>query len=158
MLKVEHIAKWASLIAVGTIGIVILLKLANRFKNAPFNTHLNMNAIDVMTGLEFEHYVARLLSSQGFGAIRMTEQYDYGVDIIAVRDGITWGIQVKRYSGLVKADAVRQVMTALRFYDCDRGMVITNSCFSYVAQKLAMANNCVLVNRSCLLKLLREDS
>jgi len=67
-----------------------------------------------MTGLEFERYVARLLKSKGYNNIRLTEEYDYGIDIIAEKDGIRWGIQVKRYSGLVSADAVRQVITALK--------------------------------------------
>jgi restriction system protein len=87
-----------------------------------------------------------LLCTQGYGAIRLTEKYDYGVDIIAVKDSITWGIQVKRYNGLVKANAVRQVVTALRKYRCDRAMVITNSIYSRVAKELAQSNDCVLVD------------
>jgi hypothetical protein len=35
------------------------------------------------------------------------------VDIIADKEGISWGIQNERYSGLVKIDAVRQVVAGL---------------------------------------------
>jgi restriction system protein len=110
----------------------------------------SIKLIDKMTGLEFERCVAGLLKNQEYTNIRLTEKYDYGVDIIAIKDGITWGIQVKRYSGLVKADAVRQVVTALKKYKCDRPMVITNSIYSNVAKDLAECNDCVLVDRVIL--------
>ena len=112
----------------------------------------SISEIDTMTGLEFERFVAKLLKQKGYTDIKLTEKFDYGVDIIATKDGIRWGIQVKRYSGLVKADAVRQVVTALKYYNCDRSMVITNSFFSNVAKDLAKSNECLLVNRSTFIK------
>lgn len=112
--------------------------------------------LDIMTGLEFEHYVAGLLKQNGFYEVKLTERYDFGVDIIAEKDGVRWGIQVKRHAGLVKANAVRQVVTALRIYGCDRAVVITNSTFSRVTQRLAQANDCVLVDRKGLRRLARQ--
>lgn len=111
---------------------------------------LDIAAVDTMDPLEFERYVAKLLKYQGFNNIRLTERYDYGIDIIAVKDGIAWGVQVKRYSNLVKAEAVRQVVTALIRYKCDRSMVVTNSTFSRPAQELAADNKCMLVDRAML--------
>lgn len=116
-------------------------------------TNFRLSNIDTMDGLAFEKYVASILKKQGYSNISLTEQFDYGVDIIATKNGIRWGIQVKRYSGLVKAEAVRQVVTGLRVYDCDRAMVITNSVFSRVAVQLADRNDCVLVDRSGLAKM-----
>jgi restriction system protein len=104
-----------------------------------------------MTGLEFEKYVAKLLKSQGYKHVRLTEKYDLGVDIIAEKEGMRWGIQVKRYSGLVKADAVRQAVTALKLYNCDRAMVVTNSHFSHTAKELASSNDCVLIDKNRLI-------
>ncbi len=114
----------------------------------------NLTEIDAMTGLGFERYIAQLLKQHGYQQIRLTEKYDYGVDIIAVKDGYTWGIQVKRSHGLVKANAVRQVVTALRMYGCDRAMVITNGEFSRVATELAECNGCLLIDREKLLQLI----
>ena len=113
---------------------------------------LDIAAVDDMDPLDFERYIARLLKSRGFRDIRLTERYDYGVDIIAHKDDVSWGVQVKRYHGLVKAEAVRQVFTALVRYKCDRAMVVTNSVFSRPAKELAADNNCVLVNRDELAK------
>lgn len=113
-------------------------------------TNHRLSDVDTMDGLDFEKYVASLLGEQGFSNINLTEQYEYGVDIVATKNGVRWGIQVKRYSGLVKADAVRQVITGLRIYDCDRAMVITNSLFSHVAIRLAESNECILIDRNVL--------
>ncbi len=106
-----------------------------------------------MGSLEFERYVATLLRKNGYQNVKLTEKYDLGVDIVADKGGVRWGIQVKHYSGLVKADAVRQVVTGLRVYGCDQAMVITNSRYSIVARRLASANDCTLLDRDNLLRL-----
>lgn len=134
-------------------ALVIIKKL--KAAKAWLSSHNpTIKIVDNMSGLEFERYVARLLKIHGYSNIRLTEKYDLGVDIIACKDKITWGIQVKRYSGLVKAEAVRQAVTALRKYDCDRAMVITNSTFSSVARELARSNDCALIDRSNLSRLI----
>lgn len=117
--------------------------------------YFGLKDIDSMDGIAFEHFIAGVLKNQGYSNVSLTEQYDYGVDIVAEKDGVRWGIQVKRYSGLVKAEAVRQVVTGLRLYGCERAMVITNSTFSNVARTLAAGNDCVLIDRSELHQLTR---
>lgn len=141
-------AKLTLLAVAALIGILAIIKL---YRVIP-RQHLD---VDTMSGLDFEYYVADVLADCGYVNIRLTERYDFGIDIVAERDGIRWGIQVKRYSGLVKAEAVRQVVTALPLYQCDQAMVITNSTFSRVAQHLAEGNNCVLVDRPELFRLAR---
>lgn len=107
---------------------------------------MDMAGISTMDGLMFEKYLAELLRSRGYSGIVLSERFDLGVDIIAVKDAVRWGIQAKRYSGTVKADAVRQVVAGLTAYKCQRAMVITNSHFSRPAKKIAESNNCVLVD------------
>ena len=114
------------------------------------NQNLRLQDVDSMDGISFEYYIAQLLAERGYSNISLTEQYDYGVDIIAEKDGVRWGVQTKRYSGLVKAEAVRQVVTGLRLYGCDRAMVVTNSTYSNVARRLAEGNDCVLIDRDGL--------
>ena len=136
----------------------LVVKLVRKFHTVRRDLHLR--DIDTMNGIDFEHYIAQLLVERGCNSVSLTEKYDYGVDIVAEKDGIRWGIQVKRHSGLVKAAAVRQVVTGLRLYDCDRAMVITNSTFSNVAQRLAAGNDCVLIDRTkldALVHLKRKD-
>jgi restriction system protein len=132
--------------------LIIAIKLFVRWRIYRRINSPKMIDIDSMTGLEFERCVAKMLSKQGYKHVRLTERYDLGVDIIASKDGKRWGIQVKRHSGLVKAIAVRQVVTALRKYKCDKALVVTNSTFSNVAKELAATNDCALVDRDQLSK------
>lgn len=154
ILQAEHVAKYVALITATLVAIVAVIRFVKKLNHWQWRSNLNLTAIDTMTGLEFERYVAKLLKAHGFSNVRLTEEYDYGVDIIAIKNGITWGIQVKRYSGLVGADAVRQAVTALRIYHCDRAMVITNSTFSHPAIALAEANDCSLIDKDNLLALI----
>jgi restriction system protein len=106
--------------------------------------------IDAMEGWQFERYLAELLRKRGHKDVRLTERYDYGVDIIAKKNGVTWGIQAKRYNKPVRAAAVRQVYTALIRYKCDRAMVISNSMYSRPAWELAKDTKTVLIGRDRL--------
>ena len=135
----------------GVMGCLILLRLG--LKLVARRRFAAIRDVDRMNGLEFEQYIAELLRKNGFCKVCLTEKYDLGVDIIAEKDGTRWGIQTKRYTGLVKADSVRQVVTGLRLYDCNRAMVITNSVYSAVAQRLAVSNDCLLIDRSGLNRL-----
>ena len=130
---------------------IVLYWIYRRFlKN--LSVKRSISTIDQMNGLEFEKLVVKLLRSQGYSNVRLTEKYDYGVDITANKDGVRWGVQVKRNSNLVKAIAVRQVVTALNKYNCDRSMVVTNSVYSNVAKELARSNDCILIDRSKLIE------
>lgn len=136
--------------------LVIAIKLAIkgfRIGRSVVGNH-SLKYIDSMDGLAFEQFIANMLRDQGFTGVQLTERYDLGVDIVAEKNGQRWGIQVKRYSGLVKAAAVRQVVTALKFYKCERSMVITNSTYSQVARQLAESNECVLIGRSELQRMI----
>jgi restriction system protein len=110
--------------------------------------------VDVIGGLKFEAYVADLLRRHGYQKVSLTERLDFGVDIIAERNGERWGIQTKRYTGRVGEYAVKQVVTGLKYYHCTRAMVITNSNYTSRAEKLAESNGCVLVDRAKLARLI----
>lgn len=106
--------------------------------------------LEVMTWAEFEYFVANWLRNKGYTNVRTTEHYDLGIDIVAKKDGLTWGVQVKHYNGLVGIEAVRQVVVALKRYKCDRAMVVTNSTFYRPAIELAKSQDCVLIDSSKL--------
>jgi restriction system protein len=146
-------AKYVLVAIILLLGLWICAKLMRKIFAVTRN--LRLRDIDTMSGVDFEHYVAQLLIRHGYANVSLTEKYDYGIDIVAEKDGVRWGIQVKRYSGLVKAAAVRQAVTGLRLYSCDRAIVITNSTFSNVAQRLAAGNDCVLIDRAGLYALTR---
>ncbi len=111
---------------------------------------LRMADIDNMAGPEFEEYVRRLLVHRRFTARLTRASGDFGVDIVAERDGHKYAIQVKRWSKAVDGDAVREAVAGQRHYGCDRAMAITNSYFTEAAKELARSNHCELIDRDVL--------
>lgn len=111
---------------------------------------LQMSHIDRMSGVEFEEYCAKLIEFQGYKIDFTAATGDYGVDIVARRDGHRWSIQNKRYERDQGQDPVRQAVAGMRHYNCDRSLVITNRYFTKHAQVLASDNDCVLVDRDQL--------
>lgn len=148
--QLSTIAHWI-IIGLAVVGcaaaLAILVRILKAYQQHRRRHVLDIAGVDAMDGTDFERYVASLLTAQGYNDIRLTERFDLGIDIVANKDGIRWGIQVKRYSGLVKASAIRQVVTALKHYHCDKAMVVTNSTYSKVATKLANSNDCLLIDR-----------
>jgi HJR/Mrr/RecB family endonuclease len=149
----------------GLYGLALLLGLGmviviHRIYIAPKRRIMltTLAEIDMMDGLEFERYVADLLRHHGYTKVRLTERYDLGIDIVAEKDNELWGIQVKRHKSLVGADAVRAAVTALKAYHCDKAMVITNSRYSSYTKRLARLSDCVLIDKTGLMKLIRTSS
>lgn len=108
---------------------------------------LNLGQIDRMDGLDFEYYVARLLNNRGYRTHVTPGSNDYGVDVVAERGGERFAVQVKRYKGKVSRRAVSDAVGAMRHYNCNRCMVVTNSYYTDDARVLADTNHCVLVDR-----------
>ena len=145
-------------IAAVTLLLVVGLFVHGTLRKKHMYDAITVAAVDSMDGLEFERYLADLLRKRGYTNIQLTEKYDLGVDIIAKKDGVTWGIQAKRYNSPVKAEAVRQAYTALARYKCDRAMVITNSTYSNPARMLAKDNQIPLIDRESLSEWIYEAS
>lgn len=106
--------------------------------------------IDTMTGVEFEQYLQKLLTSQGY-SVRVTQASgDLGVDLIASRDGDKIAVQAKRYNTRVTRRAISDAVAGMYHYDCNEAMVITNNYFSPGAVALAKSTECILVDRDTL--------
>lgn len=131
------------------VGLFGIFQWLIRHRKTNNKARLRMS-VESMSWNEFEYFVADWLIDRGYTDVRLTEHYDLGVDIVAKKDGVTWGVQVKHYRGLVGINAVRQVVVALKMYGCDRAMVVTNSTFSRPAIELARSQDCLLINGSKL--------
>jgi HJR/Mrr/RecB family endonuclease len=155
--KVQHTRDfvWIAIVFFGLIFFITVLRKLTRHRVVRPVPHMLLNN---MSGVEFEQYVASLLPSQGYTHVQLTEHYDFGLDIIAEKEGLLWGIQVKRCSAPVKLAAVRQAVAALKHYGCDRAMVITNSSFSPAAQDLAASNSCILIDGHQLMRWTKQIS
>lgn len=91
-----------------------------------------------MDGYQYEQECARYLKTHGFRQVSQTPQSgDQGVDVIAYRRGLRYGIQCKYYSSSVGNKAVQEAYAGAAYYDCDVAVVMTNSDFTPAARKLA---------------------
>ncbi len=104
-------------------------------------------AVDAMTGVEFEHYVAAVLRGTGYSVELTRATGDFGVDLIATRDGVRTAVQCKRQNRVVNGAAIQQVVAGAAVHDCTATMVVTNHRYTRAAAQLAEVHGCVLVDR-----------
>ena len=109
-----------------------------------------------MSGYDFEDFLENMYSILGYNVIPTKRSGDQGADLFIQKFDKKIVIQAKNYFGTVGNASVQQVLAAKNFYDCDEGMVITNSYFSPSAKDLASSTNIKLVDRDQL-KLYLED-
>lgn len=107
--------------------------------------------VDMMEGHEFEYYCAELLKSQGFQGVEVTRASgDYGVDILAEKDGVTYAIQCKCYTSPVGIKAVQEAYAGRDYYDRMVGVVLTNQYFTQPAVEAAAKLKILLWDRDYL--------
>jgi restriction system protein len=109
-----------------------------------------MTAIDQMSGIEFEEFVAAQLRTAGWSVTHTASTGDYGVDLVAKKDGTRMAVQCKRLAKAVGVAAVQQVVAGALHHDCDRTVVVTNQTFTKAARQLATTHRCRLVGREQL--------
>lgn len=107
--------------------------------------------IDELDGLEFESFVAELLTCLGYNNSIVTKSSgDYGIDVIATKDDVKYAIQCKNYSQPVGNKAVQEAYSGKSFYNCHVAIVVTNNYFTNSAKKQAEKNDVVLWDRDKL--------
>lgn len=113
--------------------------------------------VDEMEGHEFEHYCADLLREKGFLEVEVTGgSRDFGVDILAEKDGVTYAIQCKCYTAPVGVSAVQEAYAGRDFYDRMVGAVLTNQYFTAPAVEAAKKLKILLWDRGYLEGMLEE--
>ena len=115
------------------------------------------DAMDEMEGHDFEYFCADLLEKKGFLEVEVTRgSGDFGVDILAEKDGITYAIQCKRYQGSVGVEAVLRTYGGRDYYERMVGVVMTNQYFTAPAVEAAKKLHILLWDRGYLDSMLEE--
>lgn len=124
-----HIAILVGLVLIIAAGIVVCRR---------FRKDNRINRFDDMEGHEFEYYCAELLERHGFIDVEVTRgSGDYGVDILAEKEGVTYAIQCKCYNGPVGVKAIQEAYAGRDYYDRMVGCVLTNQYFTKPAVEAA---------------------
>lgn len=98
-----------------------------------------------MDGHEFEQYCADLLTRNGFTRVEVTKASgDFGIDVLAEKDGVTYAIQCKYYTDKVGNHAVQEAFAGKEYYDRMIAVVMTNSTFTPAAIETARQTHVLL--------------
>lgn len=146
--------KISLMIAIGIIFVLlgmIFWLLVQRRKPAT-------DQFEEMEGHEFEYYCADLLKRKGFLEVEVTKgSGDYGVDILAEKEGVTYAIQCKCYQTPVGIKAVQEAYAGRDYYERMVGVVMTNQYFTSPAVDAARKLKILLWDRGYLDSMLEEE-
>ena len=87
------------------IAILVIVVVRSYIKNNPKELPM-----DEMEGHDFEYYCADLLKASGFLEVEVTKgSGDFGADILAEKDGVTYAFQCKCYDKPIGVKAVMAI-------------------------------------------------
>jgi HJR/Mrr/RecB family endonuclease len=136
---------------------MIIGKLESQLKaNKKTSGKLKIEDLDKMTGIEFEGFLKEFFEGIGFKVKTTKVSNDQGCDLILEKLGDRTSVQAKRYTGTIGNNAIQQVVGSLKYYDCQKALVITTSKFTKAAEKLAKANFVELWDREVLIKKIND--
>ena len=111
---------------------------------------------DDMEGHDFEHLCADALRANGYKQVQVTQASgDYGIDVLAQNNGVSYAIQCKRYNSPVGNHAVQEAYAGAAYYGSSVPVVLTNQDFTPAAREMAASLGVKLWGRSELDDLLR---
>ena len=140
------------ILAVIMAVIAILIMIIKKHKK------IIPESFDQMEGHEFEYYCADLLRKKGFLEVEVTKgSGDYGADILAEKDGVTYAIQCKCYTAPIGVKAIQEAHAGRDYYDRMVGAVLTNQYFTTPAVEAAKKLKILLWDRGYLESMVEEE-
>ncbi len=115
------------------------------------------SSIDIMDGHQFEYFCADLLRKNGFENVEVTQASgDYGIDVLAEKEGVTYAIQCKCYSDNVGNHAVQEAHSGAAYYGRMVPVVMTNRYFTRAAKETAAQIHVLLWDRDKILQMMEK--
>lgn len=150
---------FVTVILVMSILLILLLIIVGIFfLTRNYRKNCGVQELDEIEGHDFEYYCADLLKKRGFVEVVVTKgSGDYGVDVLAEKDGVTYGIQCKAYATPVGVKAVQEAYAGKEYYDRMVGAVLTNQYFTKPAVEAAKKLKILLWDRGYLDSMIEEE-
>lgn len=150
---------FVTILFVMSIVLVLLLVMTGIFLlTRSYRKNCDVQELDEIEGHDFEYYCAELLKKRGFVDVTVTKgSGDYGVDVLAEKDGVTYGIQCKAYAAPVGVKAVQEAYAGKEYYDRMVGAVLTNQYFTKPAVEAAKKLKILLWDRGYLDSMIEEE-
>ena len=123
---------------------------------------LSLLDIDRLNPNLFEASIAALYKKQGFEIYLTPYSNDKGVDVVVLKNGENYLIQVKQTKSLVGNEAIQEICTAKKYYESKFNeqfnlLTVTNNDYSSSAKILAKSNDIQLFNRNQLENLINTN-
>jgi len=151
-MEMINILLFFGIVLLGIVLCGVILTTSQKFRK-----HYKRNELDEMEGHDFEYFCADLLRKKGFIDVEVTKASgDYGIDILAEKEGITYGIQCKRYQEPVGIKAIQEAYAGKEYYDRMVGAVMTNQYFTTPAVDTAKKLKILLWDRGYIDGMLDE--
>jgi hypothetical protein len=97
-----------------------------------------LDSVAAMNGIQFEKMLCQLFVTMGYRVQMTPASGDQGADLILTgRHEVRTAVQAKRRVAAVSNKAIQEVLGAMTYYECDIGLVVTNSGFTPGAMQLA---------------------
>ena len=109
-----------------------------------------MTAIDAMTERQFEVLLEYFFAIKGYRVARIGGRGEFGADLLLNDTHGRMIVQARRWTGLVRHDAVQHAVAAMAHYGAARALVVTSSDYSQEAVTVANSNGVTLWNRAAL--------
>jgi restriction system protein len=143
------------------VAVYVLYKIKKRRFNDIYNWHAGkdlLNRLRRMHPSEFEDYISDLYSRLGYKTESVGGSYDGGVDVIAIKDGVKYYIQCKKYiTRQAGVGDVRDFAGALMDkLSKGKGIFITTNIFTTEAEKYAEYKPIELIDGDKLLRLIKQ--
>lgn len=106
--------------------------------------------VDLMNDEEFESFIISLFFKMGYKVSSTRMAGEFGVNLIACKDGNSIGIQAKCNISNISGEEIRSLIDGLGHCQLEQGLAITNMYFTAQAIDLAEISGVVLWNRDVL--------
>ncbi len=114
-------------------------------------SRMGLSEVDLLTGKDFETYLATRFRALGYKVEQTKLVGDYGADLVLTREGYRTVVQAKRYNKNVGIKAVQEVLGAKAKYKAQNAIVVTNSGYTREAVELAQSAGVELWGRERLI-------
>jgi restriction system protein len=113
-------------------------------------------AVGLMSGVQFEHFVAHLFQEMGHRATALGGSGDQGVDVILDYFGKRVAVQCKNYKRAVGNKPVQEVYAGARYHRCAQAWVVAPAGYTKGAHDLARSTGVLLFDANGIRQWIKE--
>ena len=99
--------------------------------------------IENMTVEEFKGLINALLPKMGYQITQNNDAHLKGIDLFAKKGKKVYGVKLKSEIDIIKQD-ILQMCDGLDYYECNKGVIITNQSYTPCAKEAADSTNIIL--------------